>query len=117
LPHEITAESIAEGHRAGPLIAWVDEYCRQWLEANLDAADLDFVRSTLTWFWGPGTIITETEYLRNVLGRDPSQTEVWGEVERTSTIMEACFAAMHEDREFLDLRRFHATRPSSEQAS
>jgi hypothetical protein len=117
MPHEITAESIAEGHRAGPLRAWVDDYCRRWLEANVDSADLDFIKSTHQWFWGPGTISSETEYLRNILGRDPSETEVWGEMERSAAIMEACYAAMHEDAVFLELRRVHATKPGSEQAS
>jgi hypothetical protein len=117
LPHEITAEEIAEGHRAGPLRAWVDDYCRHWLEANVDSADLDFIKSTHQWFWGPGTILSETEYLRIVLGRDPSRTEVLGEIERSTAIMEACHAALHEDSEFLALRRFHATSPGSELSS
>lgn len=107
MPHEITPEKLAERYASSPFAEARDTFCAEWLDANCGPGDLEFIRAVRSFFWGPGTALTETEHITKRLGRAPSRAEVEREIARTLRILEPCFEAMSQTRTYLDAKQQH----------
>ena len=82
----------------------MDEISAEWLEANCDSDDLRLMKAVRALLWGPGVVMSETDYLTITLGRTPSRTEVEALIDRVLRVLAPCHEAWCESAEFRALQ-------------
>jgi hypothetical protein len=107
MPYQITEKDLAERDASSPFAAERDLFCAKWLEKNCISDDLEYMKMVQASLWGVGLEYSETEFLTVKLGRRPSRAEVEREIARTMRIMEACYAAMTQTREYQAAKHEH----------
>jgi hypothetical protein len=97
---EISQDRLEERYRSRPFAKPMDEFCRRWLEANCDSDDLSLMKAVRADLWGPGAVISETDYHAINLGRMPSRNEVEALIGRVFRVLEPCHEAWCESADY-----------------
>jgi hypothetical protein len=104
---EISQDRLEERYRSRPFAKPMDEFCRRWLEANCDSDDLRLMKAVRAEVWGPGVVMSETDYLAITLGRRPSRDEVEALIGRVLWVLQPCHEAWCESADYRALQRIH----------
>jgi hypothetical protein len=108
--YEVTEEMLAEEYRSSIFAKPRNDFCCRCLEERCDPDDLALMKVLRAWFWGPGPVMSETDYLTMTLGHAPSREEVQALIDRGSRLLEPCFEAWCESTERSELWLLHKKR-------
>lgn len=108
--YELTEEMLAEEYRRSIFARPFDDFCRRCLEERCDSADLALMKAVRAWYWGPGVVMSETDYLAMTLGHAPSRNEVLALIDRSRRLLEPCFEAWCLSAERRELWLLHKER-------
>jgi hypothetical protein len=101
----VTKEMLDDERAENPILHVHEDFCREWIEKNCDNKQVDLMKAVRAWFWGPGTTVSETEYLAMRLGKQPSRAQVLKLMSETMAVVEAMEIAFSESKELSDLKR------------
>ena len=67
------------------------------------------MRAVRGWFWGPGVVLAETDYLTKVHSREASRAQVIALITgaRNNRILECCYEAWMDSTEYADAWVLH----------
>jgi hypothetical protein len=100
----LTKEMIDEERAQSPILQVHADFCREWIEKNCTDKQVDLMKSVRAWFWGPGTTMSETEYLTKGLGKQPSRAQVLKLIGETMAVVEAMEMAFSKSKELAELK-------------
>jgi hypothetical protein len=100
----VTKEMIDSERAENPILQVHGDFCRDWIEKNCNDKQVDLMKSVRAWFWGPGTTMSETEYLAARLGKQPSRAQVLKLIGETMAVVEPMEIAFSQSKELADLK-------------